>query len=65
MATLRPPKVTDMPGDQTPTLMSQTGCPIRIAMALAAASMTFPRKRIVQNFTSRFRGNAFMPPRKS
>jgi len=37
--------------------------PARIVMALAARSVTFPRKRLVRNFTSRFGGNqrAHMP----
>src|SRR5580704_5317208 len=37
-------------------LLSQTGTSAWIAMALAARSRTFPRKRFVKIFTNRFRG---------
>jgi hypothetical protein len=38
--------------------MPHTGTSAWIAMALAARSMTSPRKRLVKSCTSRFRGEA-------
>ncbi len=39
------------------SLMPPTGASTRIVVALAVASMAFPRKRLVQNFTRRFRAH--------